>query len=130
MNAAHELIMDRRLQCTHLHRLTLHFILYHYISLHFTSFHFILYYIILYFSIINQHVSLHTCLADLLIGGDSRILTHNPSTFQKCAFAIAIAVAIGPSIIIHLYTNGTITFQHTPHSMDYIHICQCKEYQI
>ena len=107
------------------------------ITLYSISLYFISFYII--FPIINQYVSLYTCLADLLIGDDSRILTNNPTTLPKCAIAIAItiavavavaiAIAVGPFTIIHLYTKGTITFQHTPHPIDHIHIFQCKAYQ-
>ena len=67
-----------------------HYTLFYIIILHLMSSHFILYYII--FSLINQPVSLHTCLAGLLIGDDSTILTNNPTTVEKRAIAIAIAI--------------------------------------
>ena len=47
------------------------------------------------------------------------ILTNNPTTFQDCG--------IGPFTITQVYANGTITFQHTPHSVEDIKIHQVKQ---
>ena len=48
------------------------------------------------------------------------ILTNNPTTLQDCS--------IGPFTITQIHTNGTITFQHTPHIVKRINIRGVKPY--
>ena len=54
-------------------------------------------------------------------GDDILILTDNPTTLQDRG--------IGPFCIIQVYTNGTITFQRTPHIVERINIRQVKPYR-
>ena len=46
------------------------------------------------------------------------ILMNNPTTLQD--------FGIGPFIITQFHTNGTVTFQRTPHIVERINICQVK----
>ena len=67
-----------------------------------------------------QHANLHCRTFDYQPGDQILILTNNPTTLQD--------QGIGPFTITQVHTNGTITFQCTPHIVECINICQVKPY--
>ena len=52
-------------------------------------------------------------------GDQILILTNNPTTLQDRG--------IGPFTITQVHTNGTITFQRTPHIVERINICRDRK---
>ena len=54
-------------------------------------------------------------------GDQILILANNPTTLQDRG--------IGPFSIIQFHTNGTITFQRTPHIVERINIRRVKPYR-
>ena len=67
-----------------------------------------------------QRANLHQRTFDYQPGDEILILTNNPTTLQNHG--------IGPFSITQVHTNGTITFQCTPHIVERINICQVKPY--
>jgi hypothetical protein len=57
---------------------------------------------------------------DYTSGDQILILTNNPTTLYDRG--------IGPFTITQVYTNGTITFQCTPHIVECVNISQVKPY--
>ena len=58
---------------------------------------------------------------DYKTGDQILILTNNPTTLQDRG--------IGPFSILQVHTNGTITFQRTPHIVERINIRRVKPYR-
>ena len=67
-----------------------------------------------------QHANLHCRTFYYKPGDKILILTNNPTTLQDRG--------IGPFTITQVNTNGTITFQRTPHIVKRINIRRVKPY--